>query len=156
MLVVSSSLFLTNPFAYAGNGPELGGQFAMFGAVGGDQELLMFADRTRRVPDQHDPLAQEHARLDERRLRPDRRQRQADRRRQPDLQDVDQPKFGAEDDEDEIKKKDEEYRQARKSQQISVQWALTLGLPLVVAGFGVLRWRRRQSRKDQYKLSASA
>src|SRR5205085_189034 len=32
VLVVSSSLFLTNPFAYAGNGPDLGGQFAMFGA----------------------------------------------------------------------------------------------------------------------------
>src|SRR5207253_2547482 len=43
VMVVSASEFLTNPFAYAGNGPELGGQFAMFGNVGGDQELLMFA-----------------------------------------------------------------------------------------------------------------
>jgi ABC-type uncharacterized transport system involved in gliding motility auxiliary subunit len=39
VLVVSSSEFLTNPFAYAGNGPELGGQFQMFGAVGGDPQL---------------------------------------------------------------------------------------------------------------------
>src|SRR4029079_6525192 len=44
VLVVSSSLFLTNPFAYAGNGPDLGGQFAMFGAVGGDPALLVFAE----------------------------------------------------------------------------------------------------------------
>src|SRR3954469_10679304 len=43
VLVVSSSEFLTNPFAYAGNGPELGGQFQMFGAVGGDQQLLQIA-----------------------------------------------------------------------------------------------------------------
>src|SRR6478609_3652153 len=43
VLVVSSSLFLTNPFAYAGNGPDLGGQFAMFSAVGGDPKLLALA-----------------------------------------------------------------------------------------------------------------
>ena len=43
VLVVSSSQFVTNPFAYAGNGPELGGQFAMFGAVGGDPQLQMIA-----------------------------------------------------------------------------------------------------------------
>jgi len=42
VMVISSSQFLTNPFAYSGNGPELGGQFAMFGNVGGDQELLIF------------------------------------------------------------------------------------------------------------------
>jgi hypothetical protein len=29
-------------------------------------------------------------------------------------------------------------------------------LPVAVAGFGLLRWRRRQSLKDQYKLSSSA
>ena len=37
----------TNPFASPGNGPDLGGQFAMMGAVGGDEELLMIAGRTR-------------------------------------------------------------------------------------------------------------
>lgn len=70
--------------------------------------------------------------------------------------DVDPPKIGAEDDEEAIRKKDEEYRQARKNQQFAVQWTLTLGLPLAVAAFGLLRWRRRQSLKDHYKLSASA
>src|SRR5690606_9562541 len=43
VLVVSSSQYLTNPFAYSGNGPELGEQFAMFGNVGGDQTLLAIA-----------------------------------------------------------------------------------------------------------------
>ena len=43
VLVVSASEFITNPFAYAGNGPDLGSQFAMFGNVGGDRQLLMIA-----------------------------------------------------------------------------------------------------------------
>ena len=40
---MSSSLFLTNPFSWAGNGPELGGQFAMVGAIGGDPNLQAIA-----------------------------------------------------------------------------------------------------------------
>src|SRR5690606_37558318 len=43
VLVVSSSQFLTNPFAYSGNGPDLGHHFQMFGNVGGDRQLLAVA-----------------------------------------------------------------------------------------------------------------
>jgi gliding motility-associatede transport system auxiliary component len=157
VMVVSASEFLTNPFAYAGNGPELGGQFAMFGNVGGDQELLMFAGPYAQsyltntilslkntldwISGDTDLLAASAKIIGFSNLT---------------YSDIDPPKVGAEDDEEAVRKKDEEYRQARKRQQASVQWTLTLGLPLIVAGFGVLRWRRRQSLKDQYKLSASA
>ncbi len=157
VMVVSASQFLTNPFAYAGNGPELGGQFAMFGNVGGDQELLMFASPYAQsyltntilslkntldwISGDTDLLAASAKIIGFSNLT---------------YSDIDPPKVGADDDEEALRKKDEEYRQARKRQQFSVQWTLTLGLPLIVAGFGVLRWRRRQSRKDQYKLSASA
>jgi hypothetical protein len=156
-MVVSASQFLTNPFAYAGNGPELGGQFAMFGNVGGDQELLMFASPYAQsyltntilslkntldwISGDTDLLAASAKIIGFSNLT---------------YSDIDPPKIGAEDDEEAIRKKDEDYRQERKRQQVSVQWALTLGLPLLVAAFGVLRWRNRQSRKDQYKLSASA
>ncbi|MGC4063697.1 MAG: Gldg family protein [Polyangiaceae bacterium] len=44
VLVISSSLFLTNPFAYAGNGQELGGQFQMMGSIGGDPVLQAIAN----------------------------------------------------------------------------------------------------------------
>jgi hypothetical protein len=54
-----------------------------------------------------------------------------------------------------LRKKDEDYRQARKSQQAWVQWILTLGMPAAVAAFGLLRWRTRQARKDQYRLDAA-
>jgi ABC-type uncharacterized transport system involved in gliding motility auxiliary subunit len=157
VMVVSASQFLTNPFAYAGNGPELGGQFAMFGNVGGDQELLMFAGPYAQsyltntilslkntldwISGDTDLLAASAKIIGFSNLT---------------YSDIDPPKIAAEDDEEAIRKKDEEYRQSRKRQQFSVQWTLTLGLPVVVAGFGLLRWRRRQSRKDQYKLSHSA
>jgi ABC-type uncharacterized transport system involved in gliding motility auxiliary subunit len=157
VLVVSSSQFLTNPFAYAGNGPELGGQFAMFGNVGGDQELLMFATPYAQsyltntilslkntldwISGDTDLLAASAKIIGFSNLT---------------YSDIEPPKLTADATEEEIRKKDEEYRQSRKNQQFLVQWVLTLGLPLAVAAFGLLRWRSRQARKDQYKLSSAA
>jgi hypothetical protein len=157
VMVVSASQFLTNPFAYSGNGPELGGQFAMFGNVGGDQELLMFAGPYAQsyltntilslkntldwISGDTDLLAASAKIIGFSNLT---------------YSDIDPPKLSADATDDELRKKDEEYRQARKNQQFLVQWVLTLGLPLGVAGFGLLRWRSRQARKDQYKLSSVA
>jgi LPXTG-motif cell wall-anchored protein len=36
--------------------------------------------------------------------------------------------------------------------QTAVQWSLTLGMPLLFAVFGLVRWRRRESQRDQAKL----
>ena len=157
VLVVSSSQFLTNPFAYAGNGPELGGQFAMFGNVGGDQELLMFAGPYAQSYLTNTILSLKNT-LDWISGDTDLLAASAKIIGFPNLtySDVEPPRIDAEDDEEAIRKKDEEYRLARKRQQFAVQWTLTLGLPLAVAGFGLLRWRRRQSLKDHYKLTASA
>jgi hypothetical protein len=157
VMVISSSQFLTNPFAYAGNGPELGGQFAMFGNVGGDQQLLAFAGPYAQnyltntilslkntldwISGDTDLLAASAKIIGFSNLT---------------YSDIDPPKISPDATEEEIRKKDEEYRQDRKRQQFFVQWTLTLGMPLLVAAFGVLRWRHRQSRKDQYKLSASS
>jgi hypothetical protein len=64
---------------------------------------------------------------------------------------VSKPKFKAEDDEAEIKRKDEEYKLARKRLQQSIQWTLTLGVPFLFAGFGIFRWRRRDAQRAQLK-----
>ena len=64
---------------------------------------------------------------------------------------VSKPKFKAEDDDAEIKRKDEEYRAARKNLQRNVQWWLILGMPAAFGAFGLFRWRSRQSRRDQMK-----
>ena len=46
-------------------------------------------------------------------------------------------------DEATMKRLDEEYRAKRQSLQSSVQWTLTLGVPVLFALFGILRWRQR-------------
>ncbi|HKY34333.1 MAG TPA: Gldg family protein [Polyangiaceae bacterium] len=151
VLVVSSSLFLTNPFAYAGNGPELGGQFAMFGAVGGDPQLLMFAQPYTKyltstiislkntldwMSGDSDLIAASAKLIGDASLT---------------YSSVSKPKFKAEDDDAEIKRKDEDYRAARKNLQRNVQWWLILGMPAAFGAFGVLRWRTRQNRRDTLK-----
>ena len=50
-----------------------------------------------------------------------------------------------------MKRKDEEYRAARKNLQTSIQWWLILGMPAAFGAFGVFRWRTRQGRRDQMK-----
>jgi hypothetical protein len=150
VLVVASSLFLTNPFAYAGNGPDLGGQFAMMGGVGGDQQLQMFAQPYASRYLTNTILSVKNT-LDWMSGDTDLLATSAKILREPNLTyaSVSKPKISAEDDEAGIKKKDEEYRQARKNVQRNVQWSLTVGIPIFFAAFGVLRWRRRESKKNQ-------
>jgi ABC-type uncharacterized transport system involved in gliding motility auxiliary subunit len=154
VLVVSSSEFLTNPFAYAGNGPELGGQFQMFGAVGGDPQLQQIAQfYTKHLTS---TILSFKNTLDWMSGDADLIASSAKLIGVPSLsyETVSKPKFKAEDDEAEIKRKDEEYRSARKSVQQKVQWTLTLGVPLLFALFGLLRWRQRESQRLNLKATA--
>lgn len=149
VLLVASSEFLTNPFSYAGNGPDLGGQFQMFGGVGGDQQLLMVAQPYAQrfltnvilalkntldwISGDTDLIAASAKMMGDANLT---------------YASLAVPKFAAEDDEAERKRKDEEYQAARKALQQKIQWSLTLGVPLVFAGFGFARWRRRETRRS--------
>jgi len=153
VLVISASQFVTNPFAFSGNGPDLGGQFAMFGAVGGDQQLQMIAQ----------PYAQRYLTatilsvkntLDWMSGDTDLLATSAKIIGEPNLtySSVKPPKIEAEDDEAAIKKKDEEYKASRKQLQTAVQWSLTIGMPLFFALFGFIRWRMREGQRDQVKL----
>jgi len=153
VLVIASSLFLTNPFAFAGNGPDLGGQFAMMGAIGGDPQLQMIAQPYARdyltgtilsvkntldwISGDADLLAASAKLLSEPNLT---------------YSSVAKPKISAEDDEAAIKKKDEEYRQGRKGVQQKVQWSLTLGVPILFALFGFGRWRYREGKRASRKI----
>jgi ABC-type uncharacterized transport system involved in gliding motility auxiliary subunit len=153
VLVISSSQFVTNPFAFSGNGPDLGGQFAMFGAVGGDQQLQMIAQ----------PYAQRYLTatilsvkntLDWMSGDTDLLATSAKIIGEPNLtySSIKPPKIEAEDDEAAIKKKDDEYKASRKQLQTAVQWSLTIGMPLFFALFGLIRWRMREGQRDQVKL----
>ncbi len=149
VFVLASSQFLTNPFAYAGNGPELGGQFQMMGGIGGDQQLQMMAG----------PYAQKYLTatilslkntLDWMSGDTDLIAASAKILGEPNLtySSISKPKFKAEDSEEEMRRKDEEYRRKRKDLQQQVQWSLTLGVPVLFAGFGLVRWRSRESKRN--------
>ncbi len=153
VLVVSSSEFLTNPFAYAGNGPDLGGQFAMFGNVGGDRELLMIGGQYANRYLTNTILSVKNT-LDWISGDTDLLATSAKLISDPNLtyRDVAKPKLDAGDDDAAAHKKDEEYKAARGKLQTGVQWTLILAVPLFFAFFGLFRWRGRQSRKDAYRV----
>jgi ABC-type uncharacterized transport system involved in gliding motility auxiliary subunit len=153
VLVVSSSEFITNPFAYSGNGPDLGQQFAMFGGAGGDRELLMIAGQYANRYLTNTILSVKNT-LDWISGDADLLAASAKLISDPNLtyRDVAKPKIAAEDDEVAIRKKDEEYKTARSKLQSGVQWTLTLGVPLFFGFFGLFRWRGRQAKKDKYRL----
>jgi len=152
VLVVASSQFLTNPFAYAGNGPEMGGQFQMFGGVGGDQELQMLAGPYAQSFLTGTILAVKNT-LDWMSGDADLIAASAKILGEPNLTyaTLDKPKFTEDATEEQMKKQDEEYRNSRKDLQQKVQWSLTLGVPFLFAGFGLFRWNVRQSRKQRTK-----
>jgi len=145
ILVVSSAGFLTNPFARSGAGTELGGQFQMMGPVGGDEQLQMLAGPYAQkyltgtilsfkntldwMSGDSDLIAASAKILGEANLTYD---------------SITRPKLDANDDDNSIKKKDEEFRDARKNTQRNVQLVLTLLCPLLFAAFGIFRWRQRE------------
>jgi ABC-type uncharacterized transport system involved in gliding motility auxiliary subunit len=152
VLVVSSSLFLSNPYAYAGNGPELGGQFQMFGNVGGDETLqavaqpymkylmatiLSFKNTLDWMAGDADLVAASAKLFGEPSLT---------------YASVDKPKVKATDDEAEIKRKDEEYRKSRKKLQTKVWLSLTFLVPVAFGAFGIFRWRRRDAQRSTFKI----
>lgn len=150
VFVLASSQFLTNPFAYSGNGPELGGQFQMMGGIGGDQQLQMIAG----------PYAQKYLTatilslkntLDWMSGDTDLIAASAKILGEPNLtySTIGKPEFKADDSEEEMRRKDEEYRKKRKELQQQVQWSLTLGVPVLFAGFGLFRWRSRETKRNR-------
>jgi ABC-type uncharacterized transport system involved in gliding motility auxiliary subunit len=153
VLVVSSSEFLTNPFAYSGNGPELPQQFAMMGGAGGDRELLMIAGQYANRYLTNTILSVKNT-LDWISGDQDLLAASAKLLQEPNLtyRDVSKPKIKVEDDEAAIRKKDEDYKAARGKLQFGVQWTLSLGVPVFFAFFGLFRWRGRQAKKDKYRL----
>jgi ABC-type uncharacterized transport system involved in gliding motility auxiliary subunit len=154
VLVVSSAGFLTNPFARSGQGMEMGGQFAMMGPVGGDEQLQMIAGPYAQkyltgtilsfkntldwMSGDSDLIAASAKLLSEANLT---------------YGDITRPKVDANDDDNSIKKKDEDYRAARKTTQNNVQLALTLLCPALFAIFGLVRWRQREAGRANIALS---
>lgn len=153
VLVVSSSQFLANPFARAGNPPPMPPQMAMMGGMGGDEDLQMLSQpyagkyltttilALKNTLDwmggDSDLIAASAKLLGEANLT---------------YSDIRKPKQEATDDEAAMAKKAEEYRLERKKTQQRVQWTLILLGPLAFAAFGLLRWRMRENARESIKL----
>lgn len=149
VLVIASSQFITNPFARAGNPPPMPPQMAQFGAMGGDQDLQMVAQpyaQTYLTPTilalknildwmsgDADLIATSAKILGEANLT---------------YSTVAKPEFKVGESDEEIRRKDEEYRLARESLQNKVQWTLTLGLPALFMLLGLWRYQVRTKRRD--------
>jgi ABC-type uncharacterized transport system involved in gliding motility auxiliary subunit len=154
VLVVSSSQFLTNPFAYSGNGPELGQQFQMFGNVGGDPQLLAVAGPYAQryltntllavkntmdwISGDQDLLAISAKIIGEPNLK---------------YSSIKPENIPVDATDEDLKKIEEGYKQNRRQLQKNVAWTLTLLIPLLFGGFGVFRWRSRLARRSELKLA---
>lgn len=154
VLVISSSQYVTNPFAYSGNGPELGQEFAMFGAVGGDQTLLTIAG----------PYAQRYLSnmilsvkntLDWMTGDSDLLAISAKIIAEPNLKyaSIEAPEIPVDATEDQLRKIEDDLKGQRGKLQTQIEWTLTLFVPAIFALFGVLRWRNRNTRRTQLKLA---
>jgi ABC-type uncharacterized transport system involved in gliding motility auxiliary subunit len=154
VLVIASSQFFANPFARAGNGPDMPQmQGMMMPGAGGDELLmqvampyaqqiltntiLVFKNMLDWVTGDVDLLAVSAKILQE-----------------PGLAygDVTKPNF-EELTEDQQKKQEDSMKKERKRTQHMVEGTLILGLPALFALLGVALWRRRISSRENVQLA---
>jgi ABC-type uncharacterized transport system involved in gliding motility auxiliary subunit len=154
VFVLASAEFMANPFARAGNGPDMGQYGAMMPNLGGDEQLLMIAG----------PYAQQFITgsilvfkntLDWLSGDTDLLAVSAKILSDPNLVYSDMPKLKvtADTTDEDLRKQDEELKAARKQQQHNIDFALILGLPALFCGYGVLRWRRRMAANANVSLA---
>ncbi|HEY6460007.1 MAG TPA: Gldg family protein, partial [Polyangiaceae bacterium] len=152
VFVLSSSEFLANPLARAGAGPDMGQFGMMMPGLGGDEQLLMLAG----------PYAQQFVTgsilvfkntLDWLTGDTDLLAVSAKILADPNLAYGEKLKITADESEDQIKKQMEDLKAARKDQQHSVEFFLILGIPILFAAYGLLRWRMRLSSRANVSLA---
>ncbi|HTB75565.1 MAG TPA: hypothetical protein VK762_20080, partial [Polyangiaceae bacterium] len=72
---------------------------------------------------------------------------------EPNLVYGDKLKITPDETEDQIRKQEEDMKAARKDQQRNIEIFLILGIPLLFAGYGLLRWRRRTAARESVSLA---
>jgi ABC-type uncharacterized transport system involved in gliding motility auxiliary subunit len=156
LLVVSASQFLANPFARSGNPPPMPPQMAMMGGMGGDEDLQMLSGPYAQkyltaiilalkntldwMGGDADLIAASAKLLGETNLT---------------YSDISKPKQDASDDPATLDKKDKDYKNERNRVQRNVTWTLTLLPPALFAAFGLIRWRRRESDRENISLDSN-
>ncbi len=154
ILLVSSSQFLANPFARAGNPPPMPPQMQMMGAMGGDRELQMIARFYYEGSFPWMVMAFKNT-LDWMGGDSDLVATSAKLLGQPNLKyaDVEKPDVAEDATPEETQKKMSEYQDQRAKLQSKVQWTLTILPAVLFALFGLIRWRLRESSRDSISLN---
>jgi hypothetical protein len=62
------------------------------------------------------------------------------------------PKAGEEMTEEQLKKEEDRIKKERKTKQYWIEGTMTLGIPLLFIGLGVVLWRIRESRRQNVSL----
>jgi ABC-type uncharacterized transport system involved in gliding motility auxiliary subunit len=152
VFVLASSQFLANPFARAGAGPDMGQYGMMMPNLGGDEQLLMIAG----------PYAQQFVTgsilvfkntLDWLTGDTDLLAVSAKIMSDPTLVYDARPKLTPDESEEQLRKAEDELKQAHKTQQRDVELLLILGIPVLLAGYGLLRWRMRLTARANVSLA---
>jgi ABC-type uncharacterized transport system involved in gliding motility auxiliary subunit len=153
IFVLASSQFLANPLARAGNGPDMGQYGQMMPSLGGDEQLLMLAN----------PYAQQFVTgsilvfkntLDWLTGDTDLLAVSAKILSDPNLAYGDTKIHITPDmSEEQIRKQEDDVKEARKAQQHYIEFFLILGLPGLLALYGVLRWQMRLKARANISLA---
>jgi len=153
LFVISSSQFLANPFARAGNPPPMPPQMQMMGAMGGDQDLQMIARPYYEESLGWMVLTMKNT-LDWMSGEQDMVATSAKLLGAPNLKysDVKKPEAAETDSPEDIKKKMDAYSSERSALQRKVQWTLTILPALLFAVFGIVRWRLREASRNSISL----
>ena len=154
IFVLSSSQFLANPLARAGNGPDMGQYGMMMPNLGGDEQLLMLAGPYAQqfitgtilvfkntldwLSGDTDLLAVSAKLLSEPSLVYGNK---AGLKITPDMT------------EEQIRKQEDDLKAAHKDQQRNIEFLLILGIPILFAGYGFARWRMRLAANAHVSLA---
>ena len=159
VFVLSSSQFTANPFARAGNGPDMSQYGGMMMGQGGDEKLLQiagpYADLQRgAAPLLYAILGLKNT-LDWLTGDVDLLAVSAKILSEPGLVygDVNAIKFDENETDEDIKRKEKEMKEARKTTQQKISWWLISIIPLLFIAFGVARWRMRVSSRLNVSLA---
>ena len=153
IFVISSSQYLANPFARAGNGQDMGPQFGGM-PMGGDEKLLQLANPYAQQALTNTILSFKNT-LDWLTGDVDLLAVSAKILGEPNLVygDVRAPKFNPEESEDDVKKREKDLKQARKTQQSTIQWSLIFFVPIIFSLFGFGRWQWRKKARLNARLA---
>jgi hypothetical protein len=152
IFVLASAQFLANPLARAGNGPDMGQYGGMMPSLGGDEQLLMLAG----------PYAQQFITpsilvfkntLDWMSGDTDLLAVSAKILSDPNLVYGEKVKISIDETEEQLRKQEQEIKAARKDQQRNVEFILILGIPALIAAYGLARWRMRLAARASVSLA---